>query len=225
MEINGVAFITSKEAAKQAGYSADYISKLARDRKIVGTQIDRQWFIDPSSLERFLDSARLEKEARKKRLQEERSLERTLKSQSKVHQNTVAHKADRGTMEAVVKAGIVMLVGTLIGTSALNLYSGLVETSAQDNVAQVTAPQYAAPETETKQVPTTEYLEPSNAAVNFSDGVLLLRPGSEDSLVEQVRSMFSDPVTVEFKDDRIGVVKLQEDGTEVEYPVVIVPNN
>ena len=225
MEINGISFITSKEAAKKAGYSPDYIARLARERKVVGTQIDRQWFIDPGSLERFLESTRIEKEARKRQLQAERSEERRLREEQGEISGRIHKRVHQGSLEALAKAGVITLVGTLIGTSVLSLYSSLAEDSQRSaGVAQVTAP---VPENE--PVPDTTSLPPvtksTEKPIDIADGVILLRPDTSESQVERIQALFSDPVTVEFKDDRIGVVKVTEEGKEVEYPVVILPDN
>ncbi|KXJ99765.1 MAG: hypothetical protein UZ19_OD1000263 [Parcubacteria bacterium OLB19] len=53
IEINGAQLIPLKEAAKRIAYSRDYLAKLAREQKIVATQIGRQWFVDMYSLQTF----------------------------------------------------------------------------------------------------------------------------------------------------------------------------
>lgn len=50
LRVNGKQYLQSNELASTFGYSADYLGKLAREEKILGTQIGRQWFIEPESL-------------------------------------------------------------------------------------------------------------------------------------------------------------------------------
>ena len=76
VHLNGIQFLSSKEAARVSGYSSDYVSRLARQGKIIATRIGTQWFVDPNSLDKFLiDSAQAEEE-RLKQLSELRKIER-----------------------------------------------------------------------------------------------------------------------------------------------------
>src|SRR3989344_3521251 len=47
-------FITTREAAKLAGYSSDYLARLARLGEIVGRQVGRAWLIEVESLRAYL---------------------------------------------------------------------------------------------------------------------------------------------------------------------------
>nr|MBP9840705.1 helix-turn-helix domain-containing protein [Candidatus Paceibacterota bacterium] len=50
-------FITTRAASERSGYSADYLAKLAREGKIRGEQIGRQWFVHEGTLTAFIESA------------------------------------------------------------------------------------------------------------------------------------------------------------------------
>ena len=47
--------ITTKDAGELSGYTSDYLARLARSGKIVGTRIGHSWLIDKESLTHFLD--------------------------------------------------------------------------------------------------------------------------------------------------------------------------
>ena len=47
--------ITTKDARELSGYSADYIARVARSRKVIGKKVGHSWFIDKKSLVRFID--------------------------------------------------------------------------------------------------------------------------------------------------------------------------
>ena len=49
-EIDGKKLQSIKSAAKLTSYSRDYITRLAREQKIVASFIERKWFIDIESL-------------------------------------------------------------------------------------------------------------------------------------------------------------------------------
>lgn len=239
ININGVTLIPGKEAAKRAGYSADYIARLAREQKIVGTQIDRQWFIDAESLRHFLESARIEKEARKKKLQAERTEERALQEERQQVEEITSNRASGSRLEAVVASGVVMLLGVLVGTSAFGLYQGVTE---GDNLVMI--PQMArlpipsanqnqfveppAAETQASESLRPQFTEINGAAAfassTFGEGVLVLSPGTATATTEKIQALFSDPVDVEFVDERTGRVMVRDDTSNTVYPVVIVPH-
>jgi len=73
--INGKKYIPSGVVAAEVNYSSDYISKLAREERILGTQIGRQWFIEPHSLKTYLAQIKIEKEISKEQLRRVRKLE------------------------------------------------------------------------------------------------------------------------------------------------------
>ena len=80
LRINQKEYLPSTVLSKQFGYSSDYISKLAREEKILASQIGRQWFVEPESLRTFSLQAEFEKKIRKEKLRQERKIERTKKT-------------------------------------------------------------------------------------------------------------------------------------------------
>lgn len=60
-------FITTRDAARQVSYTPDYVTKLARDGKIISQKIGRAWYVDLDSLKLFV----LEREVEKRRHQSE----------------------------------------------------------------------------------------------------------------------------------------------------------
>ena len=52
--INGKKYFPSSTLCTSFGYTSDYLGKLAREEKILGTLVGRQWFIEEASLKTFL---------------------------------------------------------------------------------------------------------------------------------------------------------------------------
>ena len=73
--INGKEYVPSISLVSTCGYSSDYIAKLAREEKVLATQIGRQWFVEPESLSIFIQKAAIQKEIKKQELSEQRKLE------------------------------------------------------------------------------------------------------------------------------------------------------
>jgi excisionase family DNA binding protein len=53
--IDGVPFISARHAAREAGLSRDYLSKLARAGKITGHRLGNIWFLDRQAVKSFVD--------------------------------------------------------------------------------------------------------------------------------------------------------------------------
>lgn len=66
-EINGrnQKFIPTRDAARKVSYTPDYVTKLARDGKIISQKVGRSWYVDLDSLKLFV----LERDAEKRRHQ------------------------------------------------------------------------------------------------------------------------------------------------------------
>jgi excisionase family DNA binding protein len=52
--IKGIKYISSKRAAKETGYTKDYIGQLVRLGKLKATKVGRAWFIDEREVAKFM---------------------------------------------------------------------------------------------------------------------------------------------------------------------------
>ncbi len=98
LEVNNKTYLPSVVLAKEFNYTSDYISKLARDEKVLGTRVGRQWFIEPESLRTFI----LQLEVEKRIIKEDLSLERKRERIEKLQNNKGANK---NTLPAVIVGG------------------------------------------------------------------------------------------------------------------------
>jgi excisionase family DNA binding protein len=73
-------YLDAKTAGKLVGYSADYVTRLARESKIDAVKTGRQWLIDPESLKLFTLEVQAEKRERAIKIREERKRELALPS-------------------------------------------------------------------------------------------------------------------------------------------------
>jgi len=78
LTVNGKKYVPSSVLAAVHSYTPDYIAKLAREEKILATQVGRQWFVEPASLETFLHQVAVEKNLRKEELSRKRKIEHSL---------------------------------------------------------------------------------------------------------------------------------------------------
>ena len=106
IKINGVTLVPIKDAATQISYTRDYVARLAREGKIVATQVGRQWFVDLTSLQNFSEEASAQEAARKLALRLERKLELHAKEEflnfeKKLQAKSHTHRAGALAMDGV----------------------------------------------------------------------------------------------------------------------------
>ncbi len=126
LQVNNTEYVKASTAARAVGYTSDYVGRLAREKKILATQVGRQWFIDLESLKQFISTADKKKSEQRKKLRSVRKAEH-LVHQSKVQQSSLALAVDshsdsdqkeisRGVVPAIVATLAVVLSGIGIGT-------------------------------------------------------------------------------------------------------------
>lgn len=244
LQIDGVTFLPIKEAAKVVSYSRDYVAKLAREEKIVASQIGRQWYVDLLSLKSFAEAAALEQEVRKQKLSAERKREQSIKSEVRAIGAEVQARARRGRIQARVFSVAVLLLGLVTGFGVYSLEGMLAAADHDVNVARLgaVAPRAVAVEEvvlpEVTPMPTALYTtvleqpvfvpEPSMETVpltNAPEGIVLLSREGAVRDAAAVARLFSDEVSVRFDESQsLGVVTyLNSDGVETEYQFVSVP--
>jgi hypothetical protein len=76
IDIGGVRHVAAGKLAAESGYGRDYIARLARQHRIAGYQLGRQWYIHEKSFRDFLDAQKVLREQRRLRLIAERRYER-----------------------------------------------------------------------------------------------------------------------------------------------------
>lgn len=119
LTINGKKYVQSSVLTAQYQYTPDYIGKLAREEKIIGTQVGRQWYIEPESLKVFLHKASLEKEIRAEELSRKRKIEHQAfqKKQNISVENVSSPHLALAQMFAIVGCG------TIAGILGFNAWS------------------------------------------------------------------------------------------------------
>lgn len=247
LQIDGKNLYPIKDAAEVVSYSRDYVTRLAREEKIIASLVGRQWFVDVDSLKSYAESSAIEQQLRKKQLSEERKRERQIRDAVEKQNTLHLKKAEGIHLRATAVACLVLGFGLLGGWATDFLTSSRslpVETGAS-NVAQVNSSQFekqkavtTSPQSVSQSVTssTTEESSEQNSLVpNFSsrrveqiegtrNGFLLL-PDAANADIEQ---LFSDDVVVRVLStgERV-VVLIDNEGNEVgrEIPFVEVPVN
>ncbi len=107
--------ISSVEAGKRFGCTNDYVARLARQGKVHGTRVGREWFVDPSSLGHFIMQAESAKRERATRLREQRKLEFSSPPGARINMAPEDIAAIRPRRAVLIETGALMVLGVLLG--------------------------------------------------------------------------------------------------------------
>jgi len=136
--LNEQTFVPVSELTGNFSYSVDYITRLAREKKIKALQLERRWYVYPASLESYAAVQEWEKEVRQKQLKTDRKREQLSVERS---EQSLSFAAGAGLASAVVCgllfAGGIVGLGFMVGESfdspkSLASVAGSVEQSASD---------------------------------------------------------------------------------------------
>ncbi len=245
LKIDGKVYEASTAVAGAFGYTADYVSKLAREGKVLAQQVGRQWYIERESLTNFSHQASKQKIARKEELRKERKLERVARIQEQQPERSQLPHPSHAFAHAVIVFTVVA-VGACLGLVAADEGVGYKEIEA-GSIAVLTdftslghEEVFSGEEQVAllgwlkdywfkfgKEGSETTQTEPvdQNAAVETSEtGLVLLDPATDENVVDAVRRMFSDPVEVDLTEGDSGYLKpVFKERTDESYRFLLVP--
>jgi len=107
--INDKTYHAIRCATDAVSYSADYVTRLAREKKILAVQLGRRWYVHIDSLQAYAAVQQQEQTIRQKHLRAERQRERETRSRSRTVRPILN--------ETVVLAGValVLMAGITLG--------------------------------------------------------------------------------------------------------------
>ena len=252
LHIDGATMVSTREAARRVGLSYDYIARLVRQHKVFGVKVGRAWYVDETSLERYLETVELEKQVRTKLLQVERRHElavRTQQYQSSTRSPSTIYQSVVGFGQSVSVLTLAALLGVLLHTAyedqtVSTVAAAVTQSSVMNQFwsgidGMLDAPlgptNTAPPEsygvaTSSQEPSVTQITEDSSQSVATVIGagpLVLLGSTTRSDEVAYLQSLFSDPVRVELADDGVRgtIQRYATDGTTGE-PVefLLVPN-
>lgn len=232
LEIDGRQLCSVKKAAQTVAYSHDYVTRLAREGKIIASCIKRKWFIDINSLKNYVESITAEKEIRSKFLSLKYSKDQKLKDELSDRTVLNISKTKVLHVRSAVLAALVLFIGVATGvavsSSDLTKVSiSLFQSGEEYNIAQVSESKPASLEyvDQIKAEPTSRTI---SSLGDVKEGVLLFpNVGGVENGVE---SLFSDVVQVRQLETGGQTVELLDKsgntvGEPVQFLIVPVKNN
>jgi hypothetical protein len=231
IEIDGKKLSPIKEASAEVSYSRDYVTRLAREGKIVATLIERKWYVDTDSLKSYESQSLAEAQLRKAHLSEERKQEQNFHKAKEQLEAKRVQKHQHVRRKAVVMAGFVLSLGLFSGVAgqvvfstqlasvsgeALSLQNFQPANSAQADAADVVF-------LDEPTVPTATFSTKEVQELDVTQNGILILPSKSATSPEEV---FSDEVRIETASSGIRsavVVSANKDVPAREVPFVLVP--
>ena len=230
-EIDGKKLQSIKSAAKLTSYSRDYITRLAREQKIVASFIERKWFIDIESLQHYESVVALEQKIRQQHLSEERKHER-LVVEEVGRKQTARKKISQVHATQAKRVTVAVLALGLLAGLALQ-YVPFVPSALTRQVASAPLIEHIQKSANTPVVAgqNLSFSEKSASvrSLEHIDSGILLLPSASSSIAGAIdpRELFSDDVVVVSDENgHTYIVRKNDKGEEVErIPFLVVPIN
>lgn len=252
LTIDDTEMISTREAAQRVGLSGDYVARLVREGKATGTKVGRAWFVDERSLQQCLHAIELEKQARAELLKAERQRELEARNQvarTSTAQTIVSQPNIIALGQSLSVLALILLVGVVVHTAmqhnVLSNTFALLAQSLDPSAERAAQPSATTlPSSDAASMGSGEEAArsagPNTSATPAGDQATVLTPQSTGPLVllgsqsdteeddtEYLRTLFSDPVTVELSEDGVRgtVAPRQVDGQDGEpVEILLVPN-
>jgi len=218
--------ISAKAAADLIPYSRDYIARIAREGKITAVQIDRQWFVESTSLQNFYEQSLIEEEVRKRHLSKKRKLELEVKEQYQTRLEQLQLRRSSGPLQAAILAALVLFGGVSSGFLFLNGDSGTYLATILGSQVSIVRP--VTPVVIVQGKTSVDYWVARDAVettrpLSLRDGIVLL-PAEDTRVSLKVRDLFSDEVTVTLTSSSTGVIAVDQNGIKTTMPFVRIPS-
>jgi len=235
IEIDGKKLTSIREVCSEVSSSRDYITRLAREEKIVASLIGRQWFVDVQSLKNYAVQSQVEAELRKVQLSEERKQEQVFHKTKEQQQVTQQQLASSVRTRAAVASGSVLVLGLTLGVFGYTTFASPFSLSFALSPSQSSVKQSSQTAANAKAVSPERNSPPAvqNTAPLFSTKEVRILDSSENGILILPRGESTEPAAV-FSDEvqirtatsgeqTAVLVSSDPNKTEREVPFVLVP--
>lgn len=232
LNVEGREYTAAIDAAKQFGYTKDYLLLLIKDGKIDGQKVGNKWYVHVPSVGQFFAEAKVRKEERRKRISIERKKE--LKSHTRVRFTGNQRTAVLETL-AIVVIGLSLGVTGYVGTTVQQ--TAYVGEGAVNFIERFAVSLYSLIYSDDERLSTSESVAPAGLGSSEQkeksggEGVVVV-PATDMTAetAESIRNSFSDPVEVsvdpEHPDTGIIIPKFKQgDGEAYRFLMVPIADN
>src|SRR3989344_1510475 len=117
-------YLSSKAAGHEAGYTHDYVSRLARQGKVLGRLVGRTWYVEEKSFKEFLTEHTKAKEAWYEKLSLERKYGQEVVLSSPVPKHIIVETSPFSLLNFLNTAVALVIAVTLVFGSAYLYFNG-----------------------------------------------------------------------------------------------------
>lgn len=227
-DLTSKKYLDAKSAGCLVGYSPDYVTRLAREEKIIAIQSGRQWLVDIDSLKLFSLTAEAEKRERANRIRFERK--RELAESTVMKEVAAIETSDQFSQSlALIQTGAVAVCLFLLmqitwfafeqdvnPAAVANGFNSLVQDLSSvtyEPIASLASSQTASlsfvlnPDKNQKAIDESHDDGVVTAPADVFDGVIVVEESlAAKELLHDMRESFSDEVQVEFDGADTGVI-------------------
>ena len=192
LQINGAEYHPAPIAAKQLGYTKEYLLMLAKQGKIKGQKISNRWYIHIPSVEQFFSEVQHERKDRRQEISLGRKRELQNHTEDRVAQAERTKRIARRSV-AVLETLTIVVIGFMIGTTSyvgVNTSQQASVSSASDFVDSVALSFYRFVIGESEEENLS--VQPDVQSDSAWSGAFVYSP------VQAVQDSFSDSVTISF---------------------------
>ncbi len=224
--IGNRTLVPLKVAASSVSYSRDYVARLAREGKIAAAQVNRQWYIDPVSLQNFCEHAQLEVLARSEYVRELRRNELESKDRWESFENNKKQRQEK-TFTVSVYRTLVFVVCGLCAGFLVHVALPLTQSASLPAQLGFLFDINRSDVEEKPQTPAAAFWENignvyiNDEAITIDNGIVLLPSGTTSEA--SVEELFSDPVSIINTSSSTGVISIDEKGVTTTMPFVRIP--
>ena len=214
--VGGKEYVPSAELAKIFGYTSDYVSRLAREKKVIAACIDRKWFIEKASLETFVQLSNNEKNNRRLELKKQRKVEQMMYATQK--KNKIAKKRSY-THVALAQSVAVLMCGVFVGmlgfiVSGSNMDMSMLTEGMKSTRVQIATAVLPRTDVFGNFSPWTALATVFESIQQNSDVADQLKTGAQEQKIDNPFAEFSDEIDIIFEDENGTVLRpVFRDGT------------
>lgn len=224
--VGDITYLSSSLVASKFGYSLDYVSRLAREGRVEATRVGKKWFVEPSSVGRFIEESKLKKAKVSAELSATRKRElKNGESSNAVFFERSELRPRKNIALALAGSSMVMVAGLFAGV----LYNPHITIFSEWNSStiQLGAPQVVVSTDEklVEQAKNINYFDSRFVSNSPTAGMVVFSGTTTADTEKKVKRSFSDEVKIQFMSSSTGrVTPLFRGGkSEGEYNFVVVP--
>lgn len=190
-------------------YSRDYVTRLARDGRVTGIQVNRQWFVEKDSLLSFYEQSQIEETIRSRRLSQVRKVELEAHAEHQTRLKQLMALGSVHRIQTILQTVLILLCGVSTGIFIFGV-GGAIQPYPDTVTALIVDSVVGGPSLSPDQLMSPASLADAGVTettkqLPLAGGIILLPEFATNT--SQVADFFSDTVTIEMTGTTSGMIR------------------